>query len=213
MSYTDIDICANALTLLGADTINSFTGSPAAEMCGVRYPMLRDSMLASYPWNFTIKKDQLTRLVATPESVYDYAFVIPSDSLNDGALAIYEDSEDERPITEYVSQNGTILCDEKTLWADYQYKPDESLWPQYYHNLMVHCVTADLAWAITKDKQQQIYWSEKAYGTPSTNGNGGLVRTARVLDSYVSPPNNRMGRFPLIEARRGGGPHPWRPAT
>lgn len=213
MSYNKFDVCSNGLVLLGADPISSFTGSPAAETCSVRYPMLRDSLLASYPWNFTIKKVELTRDVATPTSTYDYQYTIPEDSLNDGALVVYSDEDTELPFLDYVSQGGKILTDETRLWADYQYRPDEADWPQYFYNLVAHAVAADLAWSITKDRNQQIFWTEKAYGTPSANGVGGLIRTARVLDSYVSPPNNRMHHFPLVAARRGGGPHPWRPAT
>jgi hypothetical protein len=49
---TSLSICSDALILLGAAPISSFTeGSDGAQACDRLYPDLRDNIIANYMWS------------------------------------------------------------------------------------------------------------------------------------------------------------------
>jgi hypothetical protein len=204
MPYSDIDICSNALVLLGMEPITSLTeGTPSADVCGVRYPLLRDSIFSEYPWNFALKKALLSREVDTPVSGYAYQYLLPSDGKADGVIAAFEtDDEGAHPISNYIIQGGRLLTDYKTVYADYIAEVDETYWPSYFVNFVAHALAADIALTLTRDNGILDRMELKAYGLPSDGGMGGLLANARRKDAYHSPPNNKFSRFPLIEARR-----------
>jgi len=65
---TSLSICSDALIMLGAQPISSFTeGSDAAQACDRLYPDLRDSLLSRYPWSWSYQKVQLARLATAPD--------------------------------------------------------------------------------------------------------------------------------------------------
>lgn len=82
MAYTDISICSNALLKIGAESITSFLdGTAEAEVAANLYPMIRDGLLASYPWSFAVGQKSLPRLAGVPLADYSYAYRLPNDFL------------------------------------------------------------------------------------------------------------------------------------
>ena len=82
MSYTDVSLCSKALLKIGAQTITSFEdGTAESEVSANLYPLVRDSLLSSYPWSFAIAQKRLGRLDLTPVADFKYAFQLPSDFL------------------------------------------------------------------------------------------------------------------------------------
>lgn len=80
MAYTDISICSNALLKIGAESITSFLdGTAEAEVAANLYPMIRDGLLASYPWSFAVGQKSLPRLAGVPLADYSYAYRLPND--------------------------------------------------------------------------------------------------------------------------------------
>jgi len=64
---TDIKICSDALLMLGANPISSFTeGTDESNICSSLYEDIKRQTIATYPWSFSFKKVQLARLVTTP---------------------------------------------------------------------------------------------------------------------------------------------------
>ena len=59
---TNITICNQALNLLGADTISSFTDTTndAATVCNNIYETVQKQTLSLYPWSFALTKQQLS---------------------------------------------------------------------------------------------------------------------------------------------------------
>ena len=55
---TNITICNQALVLLGADTIASFsdTSNDAAAVCNQIYETIKRQTLSMYPWSFALTK-------------------------------------------------------------------------------------------------------------------------------------------------------------
>lgn len=82
--YSPIQICRVALSLLGANPINSFDDKTTeAVLCRDTYPFARDSVLEEYEWKFARRTGQLNLLDDDPPPDRpDYRwFQLPSDTL------------------------------------------------------------------------------------------------------------------------------------
>ena len=82
MATSEVQICNSALIKLGIKTIIDFEdASNQARVCKHQYPIMRDEVLASHPWNFAIKRVQLARLSSTPAFGWDSEYQLPVDCL------------------------------------------------------------------------------------------------------------------------------------
>jgi hypothetical protein len=83
---SEVDICNNALALLG-DTATVValvppSGSIQAVHCARFYPIARDQLLEMHTWGFSTKRVTLAVLAETPPSPWAYVYQAPSDVLN-----------------------------------------------------------------------------------------------------------------------------------
>jgi len=78
---SEIEVCNLALSNIRAGSINSFTeGSLQAQLCKLKYPILRDRCLREIPWQFNHKIRALASLT-TGVFNWAYAYQYPVDCL------------------------------------------------------------------------------------------------------------------------------------
>lgn len=88
---TDISICSEALSIVGADTIGSFDEATIeAEACRTHYEPTKKKMLAKHRWRFCKAQVSLNMKAQPPLFGYANAFQLPPDfkqmvSLDGGA--------------------------------------------------------------------------------------------------------------------------------
>lgn len=204
---TDIDVCSNALVRLGDDSINSFTGSDAAEACGVIYPIIKLSVLESYPWVITMKKSGLlNRTVTGPETEYKFAYQLPPDRI--GAPRKVFDSQtipagNQATFTRFDIYGDKIFSSAEKCLVDYQIDKAESALPFYLVELLVLATAAEVALADTDKQTLAEFFTIKAWGPPRDNKRGGQFRVASRLDAQSHRPP-RTQNFPLTAVRQGG---------
>ncbi len=80
---SSVEIANAALTLLGHAPILSFLDdSDAARAVNALYPIVRDDLQASHPWNFCVKGVDLPALAGAPTStVYTAWYGLPANTL------------------------------------------------------------------------------------------------------------------------------------
>lgn len=82
---SEVDICNTALAQLGDEatvaSLNPPEGSAQAEHCARFYPIARDTLLQSYPWNFASKRATLAQLGDAPVG-WTYSYARPIDALD-----------------------------------------------------------------------------------------------------------------------------------
>jgi hypothetical protein len=199
---TDVSICSDALVMLGASVISSFDeGTPSATACARLYPDLRDTLLSRYPWSWSIRKVQLSRLVTPPINEWKYAYQLPGNMLT-GVLAVFDSGSDAaRPINYgweiYGSQLFTNL---ETVYIDYQETVTEASMPPYFVRLLRIAMSAELAIVITDQVQKMDYLRTIAFGSPGENGRGGLFRESVNIDSRGQLTKS-IEDFSLIQVR------------
>jgi hypothetical protein len=75
-----IDVCNRALQKLGAKRISALTDqTPSARACALAYPIIRQSELRKYDWNFAISRVQLAADSPAPTWGRQNSFTLPAD--------------------------------------------------------------------------------------------------------------------------------------
>lgn len=181
---TKLSICSDALIMLGASPLSSFSeGTDAAQICDRLYDDLKDSLIASYPWSWSFKKVQLARLTSTPVNEWKYQYALPGDRVA-GVRAVYASTATGISPIQYgwEIQGETLDTSEETIVVDYQYSPNESSLPTYFVQLLKYAIAADIAEAVTDQITKADYFERKAFGSPGENRRGGYFRQATTID-------------------------------
>lgn len=198
---TSIRICSDALLMLGASPISSFTdGTDESNVCDRLYPDIKIKTLASYPWSFSFKKVQLGRLLTTPTNEYKYEYQMPSDMIGVPRAAYNTGSVNSHPVREYRLMGSTILTNYESVYIDYQYNVPEYALPHYFVQLLKYQIAWHLCTPITDQTEKTDYWKTVAEGTPGENGRGGYMRQAMSIDGQGQP-TNAFQDFSLIDVR------------
>ena len=189
---TDLSICSDALIMLGAAPSSAFTeGTDAAQACDRLYPDLRDSLLSRYPWSWTYRKVQLSRLATAPLNEFEHAYQLPGNILS-GVQAVFETTAaNQQPINDgWEIYGDQLFTNLETVFIDYQETISESQMPIYFVHLLRNAFAAELGLVITDQTSKADYFRQIAYGSPGENGRGGLFREAVNIDS--------RGRLPQV---------------
>jgi hypothetical protein len=181
---TDVSICSQALLLLGANQITSFSdGSAPSSVCSVLYPRIKSQTLGMYHWSFTLTKTTLSRLVTPPTNVYSYAYQLPSDMFLGVPRVVYASTSLSAPnVTDYQIQGDQLFTNEETVVVDYQKLITEAAMPSYFVQLLIYQMAWHLAEPITDQITKADYWRAVALGTASENYRGGYFRSAINID-------------------------------
>lgn len=144
-----LDVASNALFLMGADSISSFTASNAeAKVANALYEDIVQSSFASHRWRFATRQATLTRLDTKPTGRWDAAYHIPSSVITVTAVTV-----NELPIKYDVYQN-KIHCDavsSDTVIMDYVDRASESDWPSYFTTAVEFSLASSFAITLARD--------------------------------------------------------------
>ena len=201
---TDVSVTSQALLLLRANTISSFSDdSNEAEIANVMYREHIVSLLSIHPWTFATKKIQLSRDSVSPIGEYTYSYVVPSDVLLIWA-AFNTDDIGSVPIRDYdiygTDTARRIYTNHTALYIDYTFYPSEVMWPGYFTQFAIHSLAAYLAIPVTGNADLAAHYHQVAYGTANSNRKGGLYGVATATDSKQKR-NEFIVSSPITTAR------------
>ena len=184
MANTDISMCSNALLLLGANTISSFTEAGAgAEVAANLYEKTYESLITKHPWRFAVGKVSLSKLVDAPLNEYQYAYQLPANYLT--AIKVF-------PFSDYEIFEDKLYSNLDGIELDYMFKPSESKLPPYFIELMEFRLASKFAIPVTGNRSLA-----ETYGQAF---NDQLVQ-AQFYDSKARP-NVAITHSPFIDARQ-----------
>lgn len=198
---SSLTICSDALIMIGAAPISSFTeGTDAANTCDRLYRNIRDQALQAYPWTFSFKKTQISRLVTTPVNEFKYEYQLPGDRLGPPRRVFNSGTTSAYPIQAYRIIGDKLMTSEQAIWIDYQYSVPEYDMPVYFVQLLKYMMAWHLCSPITDQVEKAVYWERVAVGSPGENNRGGYFRTAMNIDGQGQP-TSAIEDFSLIEVR------------
>ena len=161
-----VDICNEAMDLLGAATITSLTeNSKEARLCNRRFETVRDQVLRSHPWNIAITRKQLAQDSEAPAFGFTYQYTLPTNPYCLRVLSFWNANVDS-DVSAYDSQvmykieGRKILSNEGTCRIVYVGRVTDT---EQYDSSLRHAVAtklaAETAYAITGSNSigQQMY--------------------------------------------------------
>lgn len=168
-----VDVCNRALDKLGASPITSLEdGNTAANLCNRTWPVVRDRLLRSYPWNFAVKRSITAPESTAPAWGFLYQHALPTDCLR--FLEVLDLRTDE-----YQIEGGTILTDQDTLRIRYIRKATD---PNDYDGMYLDAVSSLLAFEMCEKINQNNQKKEFLWQEYQDN-----VMRARSVDAQENP--------------------------
>lgn len=188
MATSDVQICSNALLLLGAQTINDFDEeNDRALLVANLWPNARDAVLRSHPWNCAKERVLLAPDASPPAFGFSYQFALPGDCLR--VLALGEEGESFR----FRIARRRILMDESECRLEYIFRnEDVTTWDSLLVTAMESYMAMVAAYPITKSPSIRAEM-EKLYAFQ--------LRQARTVDALEEPTED-VGDTPLLAGRR-----------
>lgn len=153
-----VEICNLGLLKFGDKTIASITAPTTKEerTCKVMYPILRDQMTYSHPWNFAMQRADISaQVTATPVFGWDYAYTIPGD-----CLRVWELWGSD---AEWVVEHGQLLTDQdEEIYIRYISQVTETgYFSPSYVNCLATRIGAELAAKLGKDEKMRAFLLEE----------------------------------------------------
>lgn len=168
------EIANRGLIKLGQPRISNIETdpSPNAIIMNSLFDNVRDEILQSYPWNFSIKRADIAADVVTPTWGWDNAFSLPVDCLR--ILEI-------KDVSDYSVENNKILCDENgPIYIKYIYRvSDTALFPSLFNELFSITLAIQANEKITNNQglQQTLIMERKE-----------ILERASSTDAIENPP-------------------------
>lgn len=184
---SEVQICSNALMLLGADPIASFTdGTTGATLSSNLWPIVRDKVLRSHPWNCATKRIALAPEATAPAFDYAYSFLLPDDWLRTLAVGKTDDN------TYFKMENGRILMDGTVCYLTYVFRQEDvTKYDALLTEALQWSMAAEMAYPLTRavETQQAMLKQEEWVMKRARAVNG----TEDTGDDYTD--------YPLISSR------------
>ena len=193
MALTKFDICSQALTKVGADTIISFSdGTHESNVCSVMYDTIKKSLLYYTFWNFAIDKQQLNKLSETPtDKKFTSAHSLPGDVIRIKAVI----DQNGLPNYTYRKEGQKIFSSLDTVILEYVQNMDETNMPSFFVEALVAKIATEINEAIT---------GNGALTNRLANDFQQKLRASRIADGQENPPQNIVPAGRLIEAHLMG---------
>ena len=187
MALSDIALCARALVMIGAAPIVSFEDDSAeAEVAGMLYPVLRDGMLAAYPWRFAARGAWLARRESEDDASGAGMFVLPGDFIRLLSL-----ETEGRAVPEFELVQGAVICGADRAYLRYVGRMAEGAFPAFFDLALITRLAAEFCVPLTESTSRAEYLFKRAEDQ---------FRSARLADAQQSTPR-AIGDFTLIGAR------------
>jgi len=167
---TDIEICSNALIMVGHGAIASFSdGGAGANTASAFYEVTYKDLLAQHRWRFASAKTTLNRLTAKPLNEWSYAFQLPANYIVGFGV---------HPRVDYEIYEDKIYSNSESIDLDYIFKPSESQIPSHFQRLLEFSLASIFAVPVTDNSSKAIEY-RKMYELQ--------LKKARFIDSQARP--------------------------
>jgi len=189
MKYNAIKICSAALMKLGSAGISSFEeGTPEASIAARLYPLVRDGLISSYPWNFALRQVKLNRINEDPVADCKYAYAIPTDALRLMSVGAAGKSSG----VEYYILGNNIYTNSSEAILTYISLPQEENFPPFFRDVLVAKLAAEFCLPLTENSVSAQEFAKRAENA---------VAAARLIDAQQITPR-KVQDFNLIGVRK-----------
>lgn len=161
MATSSVQICNDALLLLGADTITSLssTGTKEQRIMNEQYEKVRDQLLIAHKWNFAIARIEIASDANLPtnwvDDIWTYSFTLGADVLR--VLSIDDENED------WAVENGKLFCNYDPVKIKYIKKEtDTTLFSKNFEKALAYQLAVRTGYAFTQSSTLMETLKEEA---------------------------------------------------
>lgn len=153
---SETQICNIVLGRLGTQRILSLNDNlPNARLCKEQYSEIRDDLLRSHYWKFSVKRQNLNPDVTAPVNGFDYFYTLPAD-----CLRIISPQLDQG--YEWNRESNKLAANVETIELEYVSKvTDVTKFDDSFVECLILKLCAELAYAVTKNASLQANWESK----------------------------------------------------
>ncbi len=188
MTTTSIDICAQSLIKIGANTISSFEdGSAEARVAAALYDPTKDGLLSSHPWTFATKFADLAQTTDEPLADYDYVSQLPSDVLRIISAGYSTTSQG----LEYKIIGDKLYANAEDVKMKYIARVSEEYLPAFFQNVLRLKLSAEFAPILTENLTLADFLGKQADKE---------LKSARLIDSQQET-TEHITSYPLTDVR------------
>lgn len=160
MALSKFDICNQALVLVGANTITSFSQNTTESIVANQlYETTVEDLLTKCRWRFASKQVQLSKNTTNPDARYESSYALPSDALILHTVTV---SDDVINYDRYGQNIFTNTTSSDTVIADYTFQPSESIFPPYFAKVLVFELASLFAGAIARNDQLANLYAQRS---------------------------------------------------
>ena len=196
---SEVQICNQALALIGADFITSLDDNVnEAKLCKINYEPVRDAVLAEHDWSFATRWQTLAQEADPPPGEFQNSYPLPPD-----VLAVQFVGEDYQNPEVWQLEDNAIRTDATTCKCQVLYQvTDTSKYPSLFTQALVARLAAELAIPITNSRtlMENMFamYDQKMKRAAARDGQQG--RSRRLRSHWLSTARARWGY-------RGMGPY------
>lgn len=185
-----LDIVNAACSLCGAEPLQDVSEeSVGGQAAALLYQQVVDFNLTLEPFEFALEHRQLSRVAGdAPSSGYLYVYNVPGEILGPPRWFTDDPSDPSRRYSAYALITGQVHADAEALWAYVHFRPEPWRWSAPFRAATITALAAQLALSLASDNGTSEMLYLRAYGPPSENHRGGLMRAAITLNSQATPP-------------------------
>ena len=192
-TFSDIDICNQALGLVGSLQIESMDeDGDAARKCKRIYELTVQKALTETFWTFATKRKKLTKNAKAPEFGFSSSYKLPSDFLAVVSINEREGIGEERSI-----EGGDLLCDDEEVHLVYLARVPEGMFSANFIDCLIRLLASKLAVAMFKDTAM----SESHYSIYRNELRTAMFKDSRNLRVNKSTRSNWMARGHINDLR------------
>ena len=154
MATSKTDLANQALSRLGEPRISDYgENSPNAVTIRLHYDTVRESLLRMHPWNFAVKRAELTALSDDPTFGVDNQYQLPADYIRLNSL---NGIEAKSCLDNFTIEGKALLTDSTTAKITYIYDvTDVSLFDPVFREVLICRLAAEIALDVSHSESKR----------------------------------------------------------